>query len=609
MWWTILGLWALLAPVRPAFAAPAPSPSEGPVEVPRFVQAWSESGVSLAERVENTRTAALELGLRNVEPAALTLLARSGDGFPEGISQRELAEMAVSLAPDLPAAHMALARALWADFALIAGTRAALDAALAFERNLDASLWLWATGFYALAMALSLGAVLFLVLAMLTAARSAAHDLGDALSTHTPALARVALLGSLLLVPAALGEGVLGLCLGCLFVVGAYGTRRVRLVAALAVGVLAVSLHLLMDQSSRALVAFGSDPVAVSAYAAENGFATPVHLARLERAAETDALAARALALGVKRTGDLEAADARYAELLAVLPDDPALLNNAANVRLALGDTGRAVELYQRALRHAPVAVVWFNLSQAWGVALNVVELDAALEKAQRLDPRLVEDLSRIQERAIHFVADLTVDSASLRARLLASSQGGAAAADLRRPLAPGLLGASLPLSAGGLLAALALGSALAGRFRPSLACARCRAHVCPRCDGDGARSGLCEACSRLTVRTEGTDGSLRAAHARKLERRESRRRVVERLLAVVVPGAGGLVLGRPLQSLVACLAAAGAVTFFVVRGGIAADPLAAGAAGPVLLSLAAGLSLVVYALLVALGWRALESR
>jgi tetratricopeptide (TPR) repeat protein len=601
----IVGACALCVPVRPADALEG----EARVELPRFVQAWSETAVPLPERVENTRTAALELGLRNVEPAARTLLARSVVDLPEGISRRELAEMAVSLAPDLPAAHMALARALWADFAIIGGFRSAVDAVLAFERNLAASLWLWATGFYAVAMTLALGAVAYLVLATFSVARSAAHDLGDRLSAHTPVVARVALLGSVILVPAALGEGVLGLCLGCLVVLGAYGSRSACLVAGVAAAALSVSLHLVLDQSSRGLVAYGSDPVVVSAYAAENGFATPVHLARLERAAETDALAARAMALGVKRTGDLAAADARYAELLSVLPDDPALLNNAANVRLALGDSGGAVELYKRALVRAPLAVVWFNLSQAWGVALNVVELDSALQNAQRLDPELVEDLSRIQERAIHFVADLTVDSASLRSRLLSSAQGGAAAPDLRRPLAPGVLGTRLPLTAGALFGALAVGVILGSRFRASRGCSRCAALVCPRCDGDSAGSGLCESCSRLTLRTEGTDSAMRAEHARKLGRREAQLRLVERGLAVAVPGAGGLLLDRHGLALTGCVAAAGALIFFSVRGGIAADPLAAGAAGPVLLSVAAGLCFLVYALLTLRGVRALGAR
>jgi hypothetical protein len=417
------------------------------------------------------------------------------------------------------------------------------------------------------------------------------------------------LLAVVLLAPAAAGQGLLGLCLGCLVVAAAYGTRRSWIAAGLAALALTAALHPLLQQAGKALGAFHADPIALSVHNAQHGFATGAHLVRLERAAESDPLAARALAMGVKRTGNLQAADARYAALLSEAPDDPVLLNNAANVRLALGDTDGAIGLYAHALERRPSAVTWFNLSQAWGAALNVVELDAALATAQQLDPELVEDLSLVQERAIHFVADMAVEPSLLRARALAASDGGSVAEALRHPLAPGLLGTT-PLATGAVLAgALALGVALHGRFRPSRGCQRCGSLVCPRCDHASVRRGLCETCNRLLYKTEGTDPALRAARAEQLARRSTWVGRLSLAASLAVPGAGALFGGRPLLAFFTCVAAAAAVACFVARHGPAPDPLAAGAAGPALFLVASLMFAALYALLLALAVSARRSR
>ncbi|MBW2234800.1 MAG: hypothetical protein JRG85_05295, partial [Deltaproteobacteria bacterium] len=246
---------------------------------------------------------------------------------------------------------------------------------------------------------------------------------------------------------------------------------------------------------------------------------------------------------------------------------------------------------------------------QAWGVALNVVELDSALATAQQLDSELVEDLSLIQERAIHFVADLAVEPSLLRARALAASDGGPVADALRRPLAPGLLGAT-PLATGAaLVGALALGVALHGRFRPSRGCQRCGSLVCPRCDHASIRRGLCETCNRLLYKTEGTDPALRAARAEQLARRAS---WVDRLslaASLAVPGAGAMLGGRPLLAFFTCVAASATVVSFAARHGPAPDPLAAGAAGPALFLAASLAFAALYGLLVVLGLSARTAR
>jgi len=576
---------ALAGGVRPAVA-----------ERPAFAAGWGEPGLALEERVERTRSAALELGVRNVEPAARALLVSPP---PEGELEATIA--AVRLAPDLPAAHMGLALAHARELNLMAAVSATIDAARALPRNLEASLWLYGSAAWVGGASLAWGSILFLVLTAAVSARHAAHDLGDRLSVHTPDFARAALLGAVLLLPAALGEGLLGLALASAAVVGIYGSRAQLVGAGLASLALVAGLHGLLPQAARAIGAYAADPVAVSAHAAERGLASPMQLARLARVDGSDPLASRALAMGMKRRGDLPAAHAHYARLLAETPGDPVLMNNAANVRLALGDTDGAIALYRKALERRETAVTWFNLSQAWGVALNVVELGKALERAQEIDGLLVQDLSEIQGRAIHFVADLPAPSRLLRARLLAASDGGAVARDLRRPLAPGVLAAT-PLATGVAFALAAiLGRIVGGRFRASGACERCGALVCPRCHKASVRT-VCESCHRLLHNPEGTDRAMRVARAEALRRRAEQTAGLRRAVSLLVPGAAGLLANRPFLAWLACTTAAAALATLAAARGVVPDPLAAGAAGPALFGAAALVAVLAYLLLLGAG-------
>jgi len=582
---------AAAEPAAPALATAAEAALTGFEARPRFAREWSRADRPLAERVEATRTAALELGLRNVEPAARALLASP----PEDVGELEAARAAARLAPDLPAAQMRLAQALAADGQGMGALQASLAAGRALYDNLEASLWLYASASWTAASTLVWGSLGFLLLAGVATGRTAAHDLGDRISERMPGFSRVALLCALGLAPAVAGEGALGVALGALAVVVYGGGRGLAAVALLAALGLGLGLHPLARETGRALGAYDADPVALAAHAAQHGVASPMDLSRLARAADRDPLAARALAMGIKRQGHLEEADARYRTLLATDAEDPVLLNNAANVRLALGDTEGAIELYRRAAERLDSAVIWFNLSQAWGVALQVVELDAALARAQALDAGLIEDFSEVQERAVHFVADLPVPAAHVRERVLERSDGGAIAGELRRALAPGWAGSRPAATAVALAGALALGLGLRVLARASGRCERCGALVCPRCHPAGAGRALCESCHTLIHPPKGTDRALRAARAEELRRREEQMRRLGLVAALAIPGAAGLWAGRPLLAWAGCTAAAALVAFARAAGGWAPDPLAVGAAGPVAFGALAALAGLLY--------------
>lgn len=586
------------AQAEPGVAVEAP-PASG---ADRVQQAWLEPADSLAQRAQRTRRAALEAGVWSLDPAARALLA-SGAG-----SLEDRAEAAVHLAPDLPAARMARAEALWRrGDAPFAALREALAAFSAFSRNLEAGLWLAASGLALVALGLVAGGLVCVVSAGAIAAPHAAHDLGDALGGDAPAFARMALVASLVGVPGLLGEGLLGLALGILALGALYGTRRERVALAAAAAAIWVGLYPAAETAGRCLEALARDPVAAAALAADRGSVSAVELARLRAAAEAgvtsrDPLAERVLAKLARRHGRLGEADGRYQRLLDTAAADAALVNDAANVRLRLGHLDSAVVLYRRSIDTRAEPAVLFNLSQANARSFEVEALTRSLEQAQALDSDLVAELTSVQgvSSAGDFVVDLPVPARLLWERLARASDGRAFAAELRQPLAPGRLGAEPTLALLALAAPVLLGSLAGARFRHSRWCSRCGRRTCPRCDGAERDAEICGGCHRLFFQPDQTQRELRVARVAALE---ERRRRVDRTTAIVsllVPGAAGFAAGRPIRALAACVAftiAAGAVVW---RDGIVPDPQVAGAAGPAALLGVAVAAGGAYLLLVA---------
>ena len=482
----------------PAAAEVAPPETGDGIE-----RAWLDPAASFELRVQRTRRAALGLGAWNLDPVAHAIAA----GGAAGGNPLARAEAAVRLAPDLPAAHMRLAGARWLHGSNPTGAvLASVDAMKAIARHLEASLWFAGSGLYMLAVALVAGGLLAIAVAGLAALRRAAHDLGHLWFGRTPEFARFALLASALLVPLALGEGLLGLALAVLVMGVIYGSGRQRVALALAVAGVVVGAYPVVRLAGATLNAFPGDPVARSAFSAAQGLASPVDVARLEANAASDSLAARGLAIHARRGGDLARADAHYQQLLEQAPDDLVLLNNAANVRLDLGHMESALDLYRRAVEIEETPVVLFNLAQAYGRAFQVEDLNRTLAQAQRLDGELVATLTALQGSETRgFVVDLPLPGEIMWRRLSRSPRGEGIAAELRTPLAPGRLGRDPKVAGAAVGVAFLLATLFGARFDPSRSCPRCGARMCPRCD-DSSSGELCDGCTRLFFQPEKTD-------------------------------------------------------------------------------------------------------
>lgn len=568
----------------------APARPEGdPIEA-----AWFEAHDDLGERVWATRRASFAHGIWNLDGAARALLATPGVPL-------ERAEAAVALAPDLPAAHMAWARARWLEGeSPVSALRTAGGALLAFARHPEGALWLGGSVLLLLAMGLAYGGLLSIGVASLFALPHAAHDLADLVSRRMPAFGRAALLATLLIVPVVLGEGVLGLVLGLFAVTAIYGARRQRVALFVAGSAVLCGAFPVAELAGRALGALPQDPVARAALATSRGLVTPADVARLEAAPASDLLARQGLARLARRAGRLGEADALYQSLVAQRPEDPVVLTNAANVRLHLGHMESAFDLYRRALEADDSAVVLFNLSQAYGRAFQVDDLTQALALAQAQNGDLVADLTRLQgTQPEGFVVDLPLATRDLVPRALRRADGNAFAAEFRSTWAPGRLGASWQLVGGILVGTLLLGGLLGKLFRASRWCTRCGRRVCPRCHASASRGALCTPCNRLFYQPELTDRSLRLARIDALRERSERLDKLASGASVVIPGIAGVLARRPLLGFWGALWFVIGAGALLSRDGLVPDPLVAGDAGPLALAVVATLAGAAYAISV----------
>ncbi len=534
---------------------------------------WFDSGPGFASRGARTRDIALALGVENFEAASRAMIAASREG-----TELSHAMLAVTLAPDLPMAHMALAKAQWKDGDWVAAISAAAAGLWAIPRHPEASVWLVGSLLVIFAAVLVFGATVFIGAVGLAAARPAMHDLGDLVSSHMPDFARAALLASLLLVPLAFGEGLMGLLLVLLVIGVAYGTQRHRVALLSASVLLVLGLEVVFGLAGTVLTSFRADPVADAALSVARGNETPLEVERLETNSD-QRFAALALASRSRRFGQNEETRRRYEELLEEDPRDPVLLTNMGNLLYAEGDHAGAIAFYERAGALTDSATLWFNLSQAYARAFRMEELETALHRGQAVDAAKVEELSNRGDT--EFVADLPLPIRELRERMVRSADDGALSTELIGVIAPGWLGRNWLHLAGAFAAALAVGVALGGMWEHSSSCGRCGRRICVRCDDQIWNADLCDGCHHLFHRPQGTDPKLRTARINALRAREARLEKFWLAVSVLVPGVAGLRAKRPDLAFIGILLFGWAAAIWIWRDGVVPDPLALGGIGP----------------------------
>jgi len=560
-------------------------------------RAWASEADTSAARIRRARRAALQHGMWNLDPAARMLIGPELRG-----AGLEPAQAAVALSPALPAARMALARETWLEGGSpIAAVRTVFGALTAIPQHLEASIWFSATILYIGSLALIAGGLLTIVIYGVFAFVHAAHDIGDLIASAMPAFARVALLAAVMLSPLAFHQGLLGLALALLSVGLAYGAARQRLVLCLAGVAVLIGGFPMARLAGTLLGAYAEAPLEAALFASD-GFPLPGDLRQLESAAESDPIASMALAVVSRRAGNLAEADAQYQRLLQREPGNHAGVNNAANVKLELGQMESAIDLYQRSLALDESATVLFNLSQAQGQAFKLDDVGPTLAAAQRSDSARIAELTLLQGSDLaRFTIDFPLPRRMLWERILASDAGESFANELRSAIAPGVLGREMRLSAAAMASIAILSIVAATRFRKSHWCGRCGRRMCPRCEPELGEHEDCESCHRLFQRPETTDRAMRAARINALRVREQRLARAQLIASVLLPGAAGALARRPWASFVGAVSAAIAILSICSRNGVTPDPLVAGAAAPVAFGLLAALAMSCYGASVAI--------
>ena len=584
-------------PAQDAEPAPSAGVSSDPSQSAAAVRlAWWAEAEDPAARTRRARRAALQHGMSNLDAAARMLIGPELRGT--GLEQ---AQTAVTLSPDLPAARMALARETWMEGdSPIAAVRMAFRALLAIPRHFEASIWFYATALYIGALALIAGGLLTLFIYGVFAFIHAAHDIGDLVSPAMPTFAGAALLGAVILVPLALQQGLLGLAL-TLFSVGLiYGAAQQRMVLCLAAVAVLVGVFPMARLAGSLLTAYLETPVEALVFA-NDGFALPGELRLLDSVADSDPMAAMALAAASRRAGNVAEADAQYRHLLQQEPSNFAAANNAANVKLELGEPESAIGLYRRSLEMNDSATVLFNLSQAQGQAFELDDVGPTLAAAQRLDSERVAELTLLQGSDLaRFTIDLPLPRRMLWERIFAGRSGESFATELRSAIAPGALGQSALLSAGAFTSIAILSLMGAVRLKRSHWCGRCGRRMCPRCEPELGDDVDCESCNRLFQHPETTDRAMRAARVNALRFREKRLARVLLIVSILLPGAAGALARCHWASFIGALSAAIAIMALFWRNGVTPDPLIAGAAAPMAFGLISALALFSYGASVA---------
>ena len=567
--WTIAV--AFVAAVTRVGAAPAPAAAPRAPALPvTFEAVWAQQ--VRADKADDSGTAVraladlrrlrVERNVETVETVGLGLVLRGMEHLDKGERERAVEEFknAVVIAPGLPDAHFALARALLrkGPFALPASISETLGGVTAFRKTGQGEARLAALttiGWLLVALTVSWAAGIALALRKGGLLR---HDLEEWLGPARRGSA-VALLPVLLLLPVACFLGWGWLPLWWIALLFAYLDRvekalaGVLVLAALSVSPITASLDTRLGITSNALYS--------AALASVEGVPDRGQLERLARAAQADPEdrdLSYLLGVGLKRAGYYDEAADHYRRLLAQDPSDAFARNNLAGIEFARGAYDTALLYYKQGIgnENAEVAATsYYNKSIAHLQKFEYEAFNEAKSNADRLARGLVAEYEGWKyDTGDYAVVDLRLTREQVRTKFEGVPEGVAVRNVVRggelprsRVSLPGSLLNRFTVAIG-LLALVVLG---VGRWRGSKAftlhCDRCGTAFCRYCHLGRVAGSLCSQCYHLFVVRDGVSGPARSRKLSEVQDAESRRRRVFRVLSVLSPGAGHIYTGRPL--------------------------------------------------------------
>ena len=567
--------------------APPPAPPPSPLGSPSLgVAARAQEGVLVARHTHAELIKAWDI--RRLEairdPAAgqkallgvLGLFRALGGGAPEGAQDPELAlalvgeahavldrleadrgvllaEAASSIAPSLPATHLARARAYKlrnaGDLGAILG--AVADAVKAEFADVPARVH-WA-------LALST-AILLTLLALLGAAtllmggRKLAlwvHDLGHLLPASMRGLLPWAVAAVLALLPLLLALGPLPLVLWWLVLTWRYLDAPERGVAVVC-GVATLLIPLALKGMAPMLI-FANTPQAEALRGLDELSMRTATIEALKGASDPLLRGVRGTLL--KRAGLLDEARTEFEAALRSNPQDGWLHNNLGCVQTAEGDLERALLSFERAAEAEPTQALYLhNAANIQSVLGKAPAAKVAWDAAEAAQPGMAQgfrDRSAGPAPRPHNVVVLDARPPMMPILLSAftpSAASDAVADDAWALLCPVLPRSLYPALVAGLALLAGLLMLLQRKRHPPQSCRKCGAPACRACDGndtDGLHCGPCY--NAFMVRGAKVEAALKIRKDVQVRRYRTRRAWIIRGLSALWGGGGLYLAGRPL--------------------------------------------------------------
>jgi tetratricopeptide (TPR) repeat protein len=465
---------------------------------------------------------------------------------------RGSAQLAVTLAPDLPAGYSLLSRAELREAGLSGLTEAGSASVQAIRAELSQP-----PAVRALATDVALSAIwaavaacaVVLGLLLLFSLRYALHDFHH-LFPRAASPVQTYLLGlTILALPWLFDLAPFAIVASCGLVAWLYVKRQGRVVIVLTLALL-VAVPFAVGALARVTAI---SPTGFDLWLVERDLDSDQSAGRLERLAEQpDASASVLFALGhrAKRLGRLDDAEAYYRRALAAAPSGSlhaSIQNNLGNVLLLKGDLKGAQKLYETAIESEPGnAALYFNLGQAFSRLLQLDQAQEAQKRALELDRELIEHHMGQDLHANAFLVDIDLPWSEVAN---AGVEADRAEMGVRRQAEARIFGPLQSMSTGVAaftLCLLLLLLVARPRLRPSSACEKCGRPVCARCDPGLSDDRLCGQCVNVFIKRGVSDPPARIRKEARVKAHLALRVRVARVLSFA-PGGGQVALGNPL--------------------------------------------------------------
>lgn len=526
------------------FAAPtALAAGDGraePLVVPRGLPSAATSrGGQGADHLEVAAKALQDRGFDELPVLAWAMLdvAREEHAVP-------VIERAGELAMSTPSLQFEVARELRSPAHLV-------QALAAVPRSFPGLIWLASVGGAVVGCGLLIAGALLVALSFARTASLNGHLLGHMITAQDPPAwpGVLLILAGLALLPLA-GAGPALLLAAACAIAGPRLGRAHAIAPALLMVLAGLLLGPALDAWSRIGALAGREPALVAAWRLENAQPLSGDLERLAGVVEArpdDLLLRVALAKAWLRSGDLKRADALLRELPSVA--HPALLARADNLRgtlaVARGRVDEGVAAFESARATEESAAVLYNLAQAHGRAVRLMERSALFESARALDPDLITRYTAFAGSNVHRY--LIQDPIPLWMYVERAFEASAESQAIVRTVHSWAFGPGTPGWAWMLLPLAGMSGLLLQR-RTIWRCSRCSRAICGHCDSsDGATETTCSRCAHLFARDGRSDPRLRR-QVLDLEKRQQRRTAAALAgVALAVPGVPRILEGRVL--------------------------------------------------------------